>query len=150
MPTESFWAIYKLYFQWSIDVLFISPNPLVTLALTVNLLASSFYSWRVQREKWLPRFRWVFTQFLFFPVLVAAGVLGRNLAAYDPVTGTQPTVLAYFIVYGLILVSLCFGLYWVYRLKGYRWLAIGIMLFQLWLMHAAGWIAGMAITGDWI
>lgn len=35
-------------------------------------------------------------------------------------------------------------------LKGLRWFALAFALIQLWMLFWAGFVAGMALTGDWL
>lgn len=145
---SSSWMAFWEYFQWSLDFLVAWPFWLVTLALIANLGASLTLQWPFRRGRWKKEYWLVFTNYLFIPVLLAIGVI----AALDPamVPRPRPNTLAVWASNALFVVSFLLGIYWVYRMKELRWFAVAIALIQLWMLFGAGFIAGMAISGDWL
>lgn len=51
---------------------------------------------------------------------------------------------------GLEIVALLLAIYCVYRAKGLRGFTAALVIAELWIMFAAGFIAGMSVTGDWL
>lgn len=143
----SWMALWK-YFQWSLDFLIVWPFWLVTLALIANLGASLALQWPFRDGRWKKEYWLVFTSYIFIPVTLAIGVI----AAVDPemVPRPKPNTLAVWTSDGLFVAALLLGAYWVYRMKGLRWFALAIALIQLWVLFSAGFIAGMALSGDWL
>lgn len=62
---------------------------------------------------------------------------------------SSPNHVGSFLLDALELLALLFGIYCVYRAKGVRWFAAAIVVAALWLLLAAGFIAGMSVSGDW-
>jgi hypothetical protein len=151
MPPLSFWQTFVLYSKWSVEMFWAGGPWYIAPVLTINLLAAAAFSRWFSRGNWQPRFRWVLSQVLFFPAFILAGVFGQYVhPRYDAGTQSFWVAVAYVTVLGMLLAALLFGTYWVVKLKGHRWFAISLLLFNLWLLWNAGFIAGMAIAADWI
>ncbi len=50
----------------------------------------------------------------------------------------------------LFYLSLATAAFWIYRMKGLRWLSASLLLLQELILVSAGFIAGMAVSGDWL
>jgi hypothetical protein len=46
--------------------------------------------------------------------------------------------------------SLVVSVYWIVRMRELRWFALSLVLLQSTILYGAGFIAGMALTGDWL
>ncbi len=98
---------------------------------------------------WKPRHWLILRHLLFFPAAIAVGVLFAN-----PLTGHGPAHPANrFAV--LCLNTLGYGslascAFWIWRMKGFRWFAAGLMILMELPMGGAVFVAGMSVTGDWI
>jgi len=46
--------------------------------------------------------------------------------------------------------SLALAAFWVYRMKGFRWFAVSVVTLLEMILAGAFFVAGMAITGDWL
>jgi hypothetical protein len=75
-----------------------------------------------------------------------------SLASDDSgcISPARPNKIASFLLNGLELVALLFGIYCVYRAKGLRWFTAAVVVAELWILFAAGFFAGMSVTGDWL
>lgn len=144
-----FGPTFARFFLWSLETLIFPGLVIVTIALAINLLASLACSLKFHRERWCFGYSRVFLQFLFFPGLI---VLAAVFAAgpYDPALTVWRDTLALCTIGGMGTAALLVGLRCVRLLKGFQWLAVSVLLLQLWMLYCASWIAGMAISGDWI
>jgi len=101
------------------------------------------------RQKIMARWRssyWlIFSQLLFFPIVVAVGMLFRAETG-----AVRPNVFGVRCLYAIIALSLALGCFWIYRLKGLCWLAVSLVVLQEALLSGTLFIAGMSVTGDWI
>jgi hypothetical protein len=79
-----------------------------------------------------------------FPLSIAIALV---FAAPSP---SSPNHVGSFLLDALELLALLFGIYCVYRAKGVRWFAAAIVVAEIWLLLAAGFIAGMSVSGDWL
>jgi hypothetical protein len=142
------WHAFWWLFRESLDFLFVGPMWAVTLALVANLGAALMRTWHFRHDRWKKEYWLVFVSLSFIPVTIAIGVVGW----IDPnlMPRPKPNMLAIWANNGLFIASLLFGIYWIYRMKGLRWLALAAMLIQLWLLFGAGFLAGMALSGDWL
>jgi len=86
--------------------------------------------------------------FLCFPATIAIAAAGY--VSVNHISNAEPNRWGLRACDLLAFISLGAGAYWTYRLKGLRWFAVSVTLFQLWLLVCANLIAGMALTGDWI
>jgi len=117
--------------------------------LTVGLGISLFRQKPFGSGRWKGYYWLVLTQFVFYPAVIAVGVRYQvahsslePLSTVNPVADRMLNVLFY--------LSLALGVFWIYRLKGFRWFALCfVALLELFLMGGL-LVAGMSITGDWI
>jgi len=98
------------------------------------------------RELWRRSYWFVFTQLLFFPVVISLGVLypASGPSFYTKVsTATRVTdVLSW--------MSVALAAFWVYRMKGFRWFACSLVVLLEVILLGAFVVSGMALSGDWL
>jgi hypothetical protein len=140
----SFWK----YSVWSLEFLFVSPVLVIFLAAAVSLSLAFWKQRPFQSNSW-KRSHWlVFTQLLFFPIVIAIGVLypadGPSYlrSAPNSIANRACDFLGWF--------SLTLAAFWVYRMKGLRWFAVSLVTVMEIILVGAFFVAGMAITGDWL
>lgn len=140
------WSGFWWLLRGTLDFLSFGRLLLVTLFLAGNLLAASIqagFSEKWKREYWL-----VFLNLLFIPVTIAIGDIGWINPGVAPRAKANALLLG--VNEGLFIASIVLGIFWIYRMKGLRWLALAFALIQLWIMFFANGMAHMAITGDWL
>ena len=143
-----FWETYWTYLRWSLEFLYEPPFAYASLLLSLNFLASVIRQRPFHKPIWKQTYFIVVLQFLFFPSVLAVAVLGRVDWQQVPFPGPNK--------WGLRLEDLCdlgsliLGVYWVWRMKGLRWFALSLVILQLWLLGAVGFIAAMSLTGTWL
>ena len=132
---------------WSLESLLYLPPLLVLVSLSSVSTALAFRRQRpFQSPLWKKSHWFVLTQLLFFPVLISIGVLfpGSGPSFYHAVsTATR--------VHGLLgWLSLALAAFWVYRMKGFRWFAVSVVMLLEVILMGAFVVTGMAVTGDWL
>ena len=142
---ERFWT----YSVWSLETLFFMPPVfLIFLSATVSL----YLAFRKQRPFQGPmwkRSHWlVLTQLLFFPIVICIGVLYP--ADSPSFLRSTPRSIANDVCDFLSWLSLALAAFWVYRMKGLRWFAVSVVTVLEMILVGAFFVAGMAITGDWL
>lgn len=100
----------------------------------------------IRRGLWLKSYWLVFTQMLFYPAVLTIAVLGGVNTV--PLHTPNRTASSYADV--LWWMSLALAAFWVWRMKGLRWLAFGLITLQQTLLSGAFLVAGMAISGRWL
>jgi hypothetical protein len=149
------WGFYVIFLDCAVEVLSMEFGLSCRLAflvsdagLVASLGASLTLQWPFRHGRWKKKYWLVFTSYIFIPLTLAIGVI----AAVNPqmVPRPKPNTLAVWTSNGLFVASLLLGIYWAYRMKGLRWFAAAIALIQLWILFFAGFIAGMALSGDWL
>ena len=111
---------------------------------------SLIFAYRKQRpfqsSLWRNHYWLVVTQVLFFPGIISAAVLYP--ASGPPYYhGLSRGVAVLDILFGL---SLALAAFWILRMKGFRWFAASAVLTVQAILMGAFFIAGMAVSGDWI
>jgi hypothetical protein len=143
-----FWVGFWTYLRWSLEFLYEPPFVYATLLLVSNFIASIIRQSPFRKPISKQTYFIVVLQFLFFPATLAVAVLGRVDWQQPHVPGPN--------YWGLRAEDLCdlgsliLGIYWVWRMKGLRWFALSLVILQLWLLQAAGFIAAMSLTGTWL
>jgi hypothetical protein len=143
-----FWLTFWTYLRWSLEFLYEPPFVYGTLLLGLSFIASVIRQRPFYRPIWKQTYSIVVLQFLFFPASLAVGVLGRVDWTQPHFPGPNYWGLRAEDLFDLG--SLILGSYWVWRMKGLRWFALSLTMLQLWLLAAAGFIAGMSLTGTWL
>jgi hypothetical protein len=118
----------------------------ISLAVLVSLILTGMEAF--PRSSALPHPK----SFYLLPVALLAGfpltiALGAGFAAISP---ASPNKTGSVLLNGLELVALLFGIYCVYRAKGLRSFTAALVVAELWILLAAGFFAGMSVTGDWL
>lgn len=141
-------AALPVYTLWSLEFLMVWPMLAITSAIVANF---GFAMWRAGsnlQSLWKKEYRLVWLGFLFMPATLIVGII----CAVDPARVTHPIqnspglrTIQFFIA-----ATAAYGIFWIYRMKGLRWLAFAIVCVQLWVLMGAQFVAGMALTGDWL
>jgi hypothetical protein len=141
---RGFWWLFRQTFE------FVHVGRLLslTLVLAANLLVALIHDRPFHAERWKREYWLVFLSLFFIPATIAIGTVGWIDPALVP--RPEPSALLVWTNNGLFIVSILLGIFWVYRMKGLRWFALAFALVQLWILFFAGFVAGMAITGDWL
>ena len=140
-----FWSTFFLYSGWSLQFLWARPSVTTVFLL---IIAASLVRQIVRKEPFRRGYILLF-QLLFWPAIIVVGVLG-HIDPQTPESHSEPIRAAVWALNGLCFLSLITGGYLVFKLKGSRWLAASIILFEEWMMLWAGVVSGMSITGDWL
>ena len=143
-----FWLTFWTYLCWSLEFLYTPPFAYGTLLLVLNFIASVIRQRPFSKPILKKSCSIVVLQFLFFPATLALAVLGRVDWQQPHFPGPNYWGLRVEDLFDLS--SLILGGYWVWRMKGLRWFAVSLVILQLWLLEAAGFIAGMSLTGTWL
>ena len=135
--------------KWALEAMLI-PRVLVAIVLTSTSLTLAAIKQRpFKRELWKPYPWLVLTHLLFFPAVIAAGVVWAN-----PVT--NPTVPHHAVEAGrrsldlLWYASLASCAWWIWRMRGFRWFATSLMFLVEVPVFCGLFIAGMSVAGDWL
>jgi len=143
-----FWSTFQAYFLWGLEVLWVPPMRTAGLISLGSVIAASLFQGPGLRVNWRRSYSLVFTQLIFYPLVIATAVVLRaNLSL--PIHPEQHRFEQH-VLDCLAIASVLTGCFWVYRLRGLRWLAVSLVLVQEVVMFGGLVIAGMAVTGDWI
>jgi hypothetical protein len=143
-----FWQYFRLHFVQSLEI--VVEWPVVGVACTllaVGLMASlalekPFVSGRWKRSYW-----WALTQLLFFPAVVALGVL-YSADPLQPHHKVNP--LGYWGIGILFFLSLALSSFWVYRTKELRWSTFYSLALHQVLLFVAAVGAVISVAGSGI
>jgi hypothetical protein len=144
----SHWTLFQAYFEWFLELLYVWPILLVTLALTGNLVAATTIRGPFRRGRWRKEYWLSFASLLLVPATAFVGATGA--VDPNPTAPLHSNTVGLWISIGMFAASVALGVFWTYRMKGLRWFASAFALVQLWLLIGVGFIAVMAFTGDWI
>jgi hypothetical protein len=139
--SSAFWR----YSLWALEFL-VGPFRWISVAILASLLAAAVASFRRASAFSLEKnlYRLPFVLFVGCPLSIAIAVL------FPAPSPSSPNHVGAFLLNALDLLALLLGVYFVYRAKGLRWFTAAIVVTALWLLLAAGFVAGMSVSGDWI
>ncbi|HEY7405488.1 MAG TPA: hypothetical protein VIB39_18320 [Candidatus Angelobacter sp.] len=122
---------------------FILFPPVLICATVFGIIAAcaSFKQRPLETQLWRRSYWLVFTQLLFYPAIIGMAVRGPSQQA-SPLASLFSNI--------LFLTSLGLAMFWIWRMKGLRLLAISLVGLQQLLLLGALLMAGMAISGDWL
>ena len=146
MNTAHFSQDFQRLFRWSLEVFALPPLLLMTGACIVGVIFAFLRQQPFRRRLWQTSYWLIFTQLLFFPAMVAVGVL------FPAATGPHHTenVMGGRLLDGLFYFSLAMSAFWLWRMKGLRWFSASLLFLQQVILLGAGFVAGMSVSGDWL
>jgi hypothetical protein len=134
---------------WALEAVILPPVLIVVVLALTSLILAAAKQRPFKRELWKPRHWLVLTHLLFFPAVIAVGVVWANPVA-------NPTVPHHAIETGrrcldaLSYASLASCAWWVWQMRGFRWFATSLMLLAEVVVFTALFISGMSVAGDWL
>jgi hypothetical protein len=143
----SFFHAFVRYIIWGFEILLLPPLCFAAIAIPLSLIVSIIKQNPFSDpEARVSTLRIVTAQTLIFVLTVSIAVLGFvNTADYH-----GPNQRALDVETALGVVSVVLSIYWVIRMKGYRWYAASLSLLQLLMLAGANFVAGMSLTGRWL
>lgn len=88
----------------------------------------------------------ILTQLLYFPIVISLGVLypasGPSFYHAESTASRACGVIGW--------LSLLTAGFWAYRMKGFRWFGISLVAVLQVILMGAFFVAGMALSGDWL
>ena len=146
MTAVEFAKQFFTYSLWSLEALALPPLLIISICAATSLAVAYSRQKHLMRELWRRSYWFVFTQLLFFPVVISLGVLypASGPSFYTKVsTATRVTdVLSW--------MSVALAAFWVYRMKGFRWFACSLVVLLEVILLGAFVVSGMALSGDWL
>jgi len=140
------WPYFKWLFSEGLGFVNLPPFAWAGVLLAAGLIGSLALQKPFARGRWKKRYWLAFSQLLFYPAIIAVGVLFR--------VPTQPTPIANPAAERaldvLFYLSLAFGGFRVYLMKSVRWLAFCLVGLQEIPIFGALLVASMSVTGAWI
>jgi hypothetical protein len=132
---------------WSFQALLHFPPFLAFLIFACLSLALAYWKQRpFQSGLWKHSHWFVLTQLLYFPVVISLGVLypasGPSFYHAESTASRACGLLSW--------LSLVTAAFWVYRMKGFRWFGFGVVAVLQMILMGAFFVAGMAVSGDWL
>jgi hypothetical protein len=146
MNSSQIWS----YFQWLFIPLFwcVQKPFLGWGCLLVIIVAGTLFWWHKPYRKglWKRSYWLVFTQLLFYPtVMAAAWFFQLEPPSYLPNSKTQAT--GFWIIDSLFFISLALSIFWVWKIKGFRWYIFFFVTTLQFLLCSAWLFAGFSMTG---
>jgi len=148
MTEVEFWSRFQLFFLWGLEAWRLPPLLITGLASLTSLVLSLFRSPEI-KSHWRTSYWLIFTQLSFYPLAIAVGVLFQA-ASTPPFDQSRSNSLGEHILDAITLLSLGMASFWVYRMKGLRWLAGSLVVLEEVIVLGALFVAGMSVTGDWL
>lgn len=139
---EQFFWLCKI----AAEFLLFPPFLIAAALLGASTAAACIKQRPFQSGRWRPSYWWVFSQLLFYPAVLGVAVLGGMTFTPRP----EPNHLASQYTDILSWLSLGLAAFWVWRMKGLRWLAFSLVALQELLLFFAFITADMAISGRWL
>jgi|SRR5580698_1148167 hypothetical protein len=149
-----FWDKFRTFFFWGLDFLRtpeVLKVPIVQVMALVSLasLVVCVMRWQQTKKYWKGSNWLVLTQLLFYPLIIAVGA-GFTAHTRTSLSTLRPNQTGERLLDVLAVASLATACFWVCRMKGARWLTLSLVLFQEIVLLGAMFVAGMAVSGDWI
>jgi hypothetical protein len=147
MNTAHFSQDFQGLLLTSLRFFALPPVLLVTGVCIVSVVLAFVRQQPFRTGLWRSSYWLIFTQLLFFPAIVAVGAL------FQAVSGPpypKQNLMGERLLDGLFYVSFATSAFWLWRMKGLRWLSASLLALQQIVLVAAGFIAGMSVSGDWL
>ena len=141
--SQDFWRL----FFWSLECFALPPVLLMIGVCSVSLVLAFVRQKPFRAGLWRTSHWLILTQLLFYPAIVAIGVLFPAVSGWPH---PKENVVGRRLLDGLFYLSLATSAFWLWRMKGMRWLSASLLVLQQVILVTAGFIAGMSVSGDWI
>jgi hypothetical protein len=118
-------------------------------------LAAISFVWAGQKQRPFQTHRWkshhwlALTHLLFFAAAIIVGVMGANSEANPAILHEYDRPAGLWLD-AVTLGSLALCVFWIWRMKGFRWYATSLMALAELITLGALFVAGMSISGDWL
>jgi hypothetical protein len=136
--------------QWALEGVVMLPPLIFAFSLAGISFVLAWIKQRPYKKGLWQRYHWLASSHLmFFIAAIAVAVFYAN-----PVT--NPTIphpanpLGEIYLGAVTYGSLASCGFWIWRMKGFRWYAASLMALAEVITYSALFIAGMAVTGDWL
>jgi hypothetical protein len=135
---------------WALEgTVFLPPLSIALVLSTVSLVWAGIKQRPIRTERWRPYYWLVVTHSFFFVAAIAVAVFGANPIT-NPTVPHPPIPAAKHCLDFVTLGSFVSCGFWVWRMRGMRWFATSLMLVAEVITYGALFIAGMAVSGDWL
>lgn len=148
MNDSAMWGRFGTFLKWGTEFLFVDHFLFVTIGILIGIVFTAAWQRPFAAAK---RRRYdivLITPFMAVPLIALIAAVGevptRTYVLAPPNTVALHTLDA---------VLICAAALWVFFLifvKGRRWFVLSISLLNLWWLLGEAFVAGMALTGDWI
>jgi len=127
--------------------------PLLGMTVVLTLVLPAISAWTARRQRlsgsvWKPHHWGALTHLLLFPAAIAVGVLLP--ASSSAVHGLSPNRVGVASLKIVFYVSVVSCVFWIWKMRGLRWVASGLMTLMELPVLGALFVAGMSVTGDWL
>jgi hypothetical protein len=138
-----------LFSEWALEAMILPPLALALVLSATSLVWAGIKQRPFKTRLWKPYHWLVICHLLFFAAAIAVGVLGANPNT-NPTLPHHPNPSAErwldVVTYG----SFASCVFWIWRMKGFRWYAASLMVLFEAITCGALFIAGMSVSGDWL
>src|SRR5882762_3681163 len=140
---DRFWT----FSVWSLGFLLHIPTFLAIFILALLSFILAYWKQRPFQNALWKRSHWfVLTQLLYFPVVISLGVLyPASSPSFYHAGSTASRVCGLLSWLSLVTAGL-----WVHRMRGFRWFGFSLVLVLQVVLMGAFFVAGMAVSGDWL
>lgn len=136
--------------QWALEAVVVLPPLILAFSLAGISLVWAWIKQRPFKRRLWKQYHWLASShLLFFMAAIAVAVFYAN-----PVT--NPTISHPANPSGeLYLEAITYGSFascgfWIWRMKGFRWYAVSLMALAEVITYSALFVAGMAVSGEWL
>jgi hypothetical protein len=147
---EYFWTSLR-FSRWALEAMTVPPLAFVLVASVISLVWSGLKQRPFRTGRWKP-YHWLVTShLLFFVIAIAVGVFGANPGiSTNPTHQALPNLAARHWLDAVTYASIASCGFWIWRMKGFRWFAVSLLLMAEVITWGALFIAGMSVSGDWL
>lgn len=132
---------------WSLEFILLPPLNLILVIATISVVLAALKQRRIGLQFGQLHYG-VLLHLLFFPAAIAVGLLlpASNINGRH----SSPNRFGNTSVYILLYASFASCVFWIWKMKGLRWLAASLMALMELPVLGALFVAGMSVTGDWL
>ncbi len=116
----------------------------ITLPLLLLLILAAAANWPFTSLRFRPAYLLILSPLVISLLVLLCGAIFEHNSNAPIGIPAWPGCL----IYGLFIGQLALAIAIIIRLRGLRFFAIAIMLWQLWITVACGLVAGIAVSGD--
>jgi len=148
MNDSAMWGRFGTFLLWGTEFLFVYHFLFITIAILIGVVFTAAWQRPFAAAKRRRYDMVLITPFTGVPLIALIAAVGEVSTRTDVLA--PPNTVALHTVDAVLTCATVLWVFFLMFMKGRRWFVLSISLLNLWWLVGEAFVAGMALTGDWL